>query len=464
VKGGLNVPLEQHLEQTQKLVLNQVMQQSLHCLQLSALELSSYLQEEALSNPFLDLEDAPPGEPETEEKTLRSDEDLPIDIREQMIWDAGRGGNVSSDAPDSMAALSHPQSFTDYLNSQLGQQVLLNSEMLSLCRYLVGCLNSAGYLDCPLQELAEELHVPVFYLEQALYAVQSLDPPGVGARSLSECLLLQLAQGKNFSAVNIHLVQAGLPLLAEGDYAGLVRLLGVQLPEVQRAVSVIRSLNPIPSRGFYTEDDVEYILPEAIIRRDRDHLVVEMNERALPRISLNRDYCALVGNQDFPDAQDYLREKMIDAKNLLSSVQNRRETLSRVLSAIVERQRGYFLHGDSLRPMTMRQLSDQLQLSTSTVSRAVREKSVQFNGRSIPLRRFFTASLQTTDGQAISADAARQQLQRFISAEDAARPLSDEALSQALSGCGIQISRRTVAKYRAELKIAAAGARKRASG
>ena len=194
------MPMEQRLEQAQKLILTQTVQQSLHCLQMSSQELSGYLQEEALSNPLLEVEDMPLGVPYPADRD-QGQENLPIEVRERIAWE---GGKNREDDGDFTRLYSRSQSFQEYLEEQLGQMKGLSGDQLALCRYLVGCLNSAGYLDCSLSELAEELGRPLFDLEQALFAVQLLDPPGVGARSLSECLLLQLAQGKHFTEENIH--------------------------------------------------------------------------------------------------------------------------------------------------------------------------------------------------------------------------------------------------------------------
>ena len=454
------MPLEQHLEQAQKLVLTQAMQQSLHCLQMSALELRSYLQEAALSNPLLEVEDLPLGElpPEAVDSSgVELGEDLPIERREQLIWDAPSGES------DFSAYVSRQESFTDYLNSQLGQMSLLDAGTLARCRYLVGCLNSAGYLDCSLSELAQEVDQSLFDMEQALFIVQALDPPGTGARSLSECLLLQLAQSSAFTEVNIHLVQSGLSLLAENDISGLAALLHVSQAEAQAAADTIRSLNPIPSRGFYTESRIPFVIPEATIRPMGDRAVIEMNTHILPRVSLNEEYCALIGRADLKDAQLYLREKLAEAKSLLNHLEGRSDTLFRLLSAVVEIQQAHFMEGEPLQPMTMRQLADRLDLNISTVSRAVKDKYIQFDGKVLPLRSLFSLSLPTADGQDVSADTARQHLRRFITAEDPAAPLSDEALRQALAGVNILLSRRTVTKYRSELGIPAASARRRRS-
>ncbi len=454
------MPLEQQLVQTQKLILTQTMQLSLRCLQMTALELRSYVEEAALSNPLLDVVEQPLGDltPEAVDTSgAEAGEALPIERRDQMIWDMSRG-----EGEQFTSFTSHPGSFSDYLNEQLGQMRLLDEDMLARCRYLVGCLNSAGYLDCPLQELAEELGRSLFDMEQALFIVQSLDPPGVGARSLSECLLLQLAESSAFTEVNIHLVRSGLPLLAEGDMKGLADLLGVSPAAARQAAATIRGLNPVPSRGFYTEEHVPYAVPEATIRCDQGHVFIEIDQRLLPKVTLNEGYCAMLKETDDPNARLYLQEKRAEARALITSLDSRADTLYRLLSAVVQIQRDSFTKGAELQPMTMRQVADQLELNVSTVSRAVKDKYIQCNGKVVPLRSLFTVALPSGDGQSVSSAAVRTQLRRFIDAEPHDAPLSDEALCGALTGAGLHISRRTVAKYRGELGIPAASARKRA--
>ena len=444
---------QQRLEQAKKQILTQAMLQSLNCFQMPSMELREFLQEAALSNPLLDVEDTPYDGPQPETLEPAPATDIPIERREQLIWD---GGGAETDFT---SCLSRPQTFREYLNAQLGQTAPLDAETLVLCRYLVGCLNSAGYLDCEVPELAEELNVNAQDLEQALFVVQSLDPPGVGARSLSECLLLQLAQGNEFTEVNIHLIRFGLPLLAENDYAGLARLLSVRPAEARRAGDVVRALNPIPSRGFSSERGVAMVAPEAVIRRTGGSLVIEMNEGAVPHVSLNRDYSALVGDPNCQEAQLYLKEKMAEAKNLLNNLENRHDTLFRLLSALIRNQEGYFLRREDLQPLTMGQLAEELDVNVSTVSRAVKDKYIQFDGQVFPLRSLFSTELPAGG----SAEAARRQLRRFVEAESPDRPLSDEALAQALAGVGFALSRRTVAKYRGELSIPSAAQRRRKS-
>ena len=352
------------------------------------------------------------------------------------------------------------ESFAEYLEGQLGTIPYLDARLRELCRYLIGCLNSAGYLDCPLTELAEELGVPLFEMEQALLAIQTLDPPGVGARDLSECLLLQLAQGKHFTEENIHLLRSGLPLLAEEDWDGLARLLGVSREQAKRDAEVIRSLNPIPSRGFASAERPVYLVPEATVFCRDGEVIIEMERGSQPKVELNQYYCSLLGSgEDTPETRDYLRRMMAEANELISGLQSREKTLRQILGAIVKGQRDFFLKGAALASLTMQQVAEELGLSTSTVSRAVKDKYLSFQGRSLALRSFFVAALPT--GEGVSPQTAREHIRRFIAAEDPALPLSDEALREALGNLGINASRRTVAKYRGEMGIPSSTQRKR---
>lgn len=441
--------LEQRLEQSQRLILTQTMLQSLELLQFSSTELQAYLQEAALSNPMLSVEDSPA--PDTGSVEL---------LREREYTAFSQASTAGEDErPDFTAFYARPRSFTDHLKEQLGQMKLLDEETLARCLYLVDSLSSSGYLDCPLEELAQETGQSLFDMEQALFVVQSLDPIGVGARSLSECLLLQLAQGRDFTERNIHLICSGLPLIAMRDLRGLASLLHAPAEEIERSIETIRALNPIPSQGFLTEQGCGYVRPEAVIRCEEGRVVVEMNDRLLPRVQLDPTYCSMLTSED-GEAREYLTKKQAEAKALLANLDNRAHTIARVLCAVAQVQEAYFLHGGDLAPLTMQQLADTLGLNVSTVSRAVKGKYVQFGTSVFPIRELLTAPLQAAAG-AVSVEAVKQRIRRFIAAEDPQKPLSDETIAQALDQAGIQISRRTVAKYRAEMDIPTAAGRKR---
>lgn len=443
--------LEQRLEQAQKLILTQTMLQSLEVLQLSALELQEYLQEAALSNPLLSVEVAPL--PNTSALELQRERELASLTRSTVFVQ-------EDETADFTAFFSKPRSFTEYLKEQLGQMKALDEETLARCLFLVDSLSSSGYLDCPLEELAKDAGQSLFDMEQALFVLQTLDPPGVGARSLSECLLLQLAQGRHFTELNIHLVRLGLPLLAKHDIRALCALLHASAAEIGQAIETIRSLNPIPSQGFHTEQTCGYVCPEALIRCEERRVVVEMNDALLPRVQLDTTYCAMLDDELDREAREYLVGKRAEARALLGNLDHRKHTIARIICAAVQAQEEYFLHDGDLVPLTMQQLASGLELNISTVSRAIKGKYVQFGTKVFPIRELFSATLQTSAGT-VSVESARRLIRRFIAAEDPQKPLSDETIAQALSGAGIPLSRRTVAKYRAEMDIPTASVRRR---
>lgn len=448
----MDMQFQQNIELSQRQILSPMLRQSLQYLQMPITELAEYLQEQSLSNPLLEVDYAP-----------GSDFALPISVVEGGGIQGGRRSPEGS-AADAFYASSRPESFSEYLMEQVNCMQQVDETTRTVCCFLIECLDSTGYLSCSLPELAGELEFPLYDVEQALYLLQMLEPAGVGARDVTECLLLQLAQGKDFTATNIRMIREGLPLLAKRDYAALSRLLNLPLKAVYESETVVKALNPIPSRGFYSGDAYHnYIVPEATVICRDGQLTVEMNTRSLPRISPSQEYTAMLGRTEDTEVQDYLRKCLTAAKSTIAQIDSRQSTLQSLLLVIIRRQQGYFMGTDQMQPMTMQQVADEMRLNTSTVSRAVKDKYIQFQTRLIPLRSLFSSSLQGDDGSLVSADAVKQQLRLFIRAEDPGAPLSDEALTAALASVGVHLSRRTVAKYRAELNIPTAAARKRDS-
>lgn len=451
--------IKHSITQSQRLNLTTAIQQSLQYLQLPIQELGSYLEELSMKNPLLEVELPPIGEPYPHEPTLLYDNDE-ILVKDIFISEGRRRASDGLFA-DFTALYTTEKSLPEYLLEQLGQMPELDDRLLKLCRYLVGCLNSAGYMDCPLPELAGELGISLFDVEQALYVIQMLDPPGVGARDLSECLLIQLAQSSKFNALNVALVRVGLPLLAENDMAGLCRLLDADDKQIAAAADIIRSLNPIPSQGFGSGEGLTYIVPEATVYREGSKLTVQMNRSSLPRVTLQQDYCAMLGQEEFSDAHSYLKKAMSEAKDVLYGLGEREKTLHKLILALTEYQRGFFLRGEDLKPLTMVELARRLDCSVSTVSRAVQDKYILFGEKLLPLRSLFVVGLNFSGDEAVASGAIKRQLQNFIAGEDKARPLSDESLRAKFSELGLNISRRTIAKYRSELNIPSTTHRRR---
>ena len=449
--------LEQTQSLAQKLVLTQNMRQSLDCLQLSAPELSEYVQEVALSNPLLDVQAPTYYETQLPSEAVPSEREAP-EIREADAWQSFSPATGGDSQSDFTAYLVREKTFRDHLNEQIGQMKLVDDELLRLCRFLIDCLDERGYLDCPLEDLSREFDIPLFSLEQALFAVQMLDPPGVGARSLSECLTLQLAQSRSFDALTLTIARDGLELLSKRDYSGLAALLGVSVSEAKEAAANILALNPIPSRSFAGSEQIAYVAPDAVFSMQQGQLVIELNDRILPRLSVNAEYSALSTSDD-PEVQHYVKEKLSEAQALIKGVHTRCDTLLQLIRLIADEQHDYFCNGGELVPITMQQVAEKMGMSTSTVSRAAQNKYIQFQGRTIPLRSFFTTAIRSD--AAVSSHAVKQRIRSLIQAEDPAAPLSDEALRLALSALGVDVSRRVIAKYRAELNIPSSSQRKK---
>ena len=447
--------LEQKQSLTQKLVLTQTMRQSLDCLQLSAPELEKYVDEIALSNPLLDVE------PPTWYETSLPNES-PDDVHEPS--ELRIGGSWSStlapakDFGDLNTCLTKESTFRDYLNEQIGQMRFIDNRQLSLCRFLIGCLDERGYLDCPIAELSTEICCSQFELEQALFAIQMLDPPGVGSRSLSECLTLQLAQGSAFNSLTLAIVRDGLELLGKREYNELAHLLGVSVSSARQAAEAVLELNPIPTRGFAGTNPIVYTAPDALFHSEQGRLIIELNDRILPKLSINAEYSALLNNSCDSEVQHYVREKVAEAQALIKGVDTRCSTLLRMLTRLGDIQRDFFLYDGDLVPITMQQLAEQLDVNTSTISRAVQGKSIQFQGQILPIRSLFTTAICTDT--TISAQTVKQRIRALTKNEDSASPLSDEELRIELSQIGIAVSRRTIAKYRTAMGIPSSSQRR----
>lgn len=248
---------------------------------------------------------------------------------------------------------AHTETFPEHLAAQLRQSQLLKpGSFLRLCLYLTDCLDERGYLTIPLEELAVEQGCSKAEAEQALFALQMLDPPGVGARDLTECLILQLAQGPDFNALTVRMARDGLEALAAKDYAKLSRKFHASEAEIRRAAAVLTALNPIPAAGFGTAAPPQYAVPDAVVHVEGETVVMELNERALPRLTVNRNYAAALQESGDNSVRTYVREKLTEANALSGALQARRDTLTALLAALADLQGDYFRSG-TLRPLAM---------------------------------------------------------------------------------------------------------------
>lgn len=337
--------------QKQQAVLAPVMRHSLQCLQMSAYDLFLHVQDEAMENPMLDVDMS---SIDLLSDTAAGDKDA-VTLAVEDAVPFCRGAH-SMQVPFAAQDYSHGQSLQEHLHEQLGQSKWVDPQTRRLGSYLIDCLDSRGYLDCPLEVLAEELAVPVSLLEQALFAVQMLEPTGVGARTLSECLVLQLAQGQNFNAVTLGVAQNGLELLAARRYPELARRLGVDKKTLMEAVAAITALNPIPAQGYGTGESGGCILPDAVITVQDGNITLELNHQAMPCVSMDKQYRAMLQQTEDAAAAEYLKEKLRRAEELIDCLQNRKRTLTRLLTEIIQRQYDFFC-GESLQPMTIQDVA-----------------------------------------------------------------------------------------------------------
>lgn len=451
------------LEQTQKLIMTPELRQAIVVLQLSTLELAEYLQQELQENPLLEIKDEE--EIAAVEELENDSESFEIDWQE-FFQDRSDLGFVKSPREERPEVnyqnfISGQTSLQDHLLLQLKIAARTESE-LGIGSFLIGNLDANGYLKISLKEAAECLRVPQTAVWQVLQVIQRFDPPGVGARNLAECLLIQLRQRRDAPPATETIIRHHLSDIAAGRLKRVAKRLDMTLPAVQEVVDYIRTLDPKPGRAFGGGDN-RYLVPDVIIERVDGDYVVILNDLAMPRLGINPYYQALMrqeGNCD-PATKRFIESKLNAATWLMRSIEQRRLTLYRVVNCLVQEQREFLDKGlKYLKPLTMRQVATALGIHESTVSRATANKYVQTPWGIFELKFFFASGVEGRGGAA-AAESIKKIIVEAINREDPANPLTDQQLQELLQRQGIKISRRTVAKYRDEQGIPAAGKRKR---
>lgn len=432
------------LRQEMKLTPQQL--QSMAMLQMNSQELAEYLNKISEENPLIEQEH--PDE-------LRSAYEA---LRQKVSWiNAGLPSEAHEAALERGAIDQNLESLSSFLRDQLERKGL-SKPLLALSTYLADLVDDDGRLNPEDLEDLADLGIPQDLFQQALTALQSLEPAGVGARSLSECLALQLARRKSPAPVAMEIVQRFLAELGQKRYSMIARELQVSVEQVQEAHRLISSLNPHPASSFQPAEPILYIRPDIFIAELDGRLQVILNDYYLPRVSISQYYIRLLKEDPTPETRTYLQQKMQQAKWLISGLERRGSTLRLCAEAILEVQYDFFAgHTTELRPMTMSALAERLRLHPSTVSRATREKYIQCPQGTYPLRYFLNHAL---GGEGASQQAVKLRLLALIRQEDPQHPLSDQQLADLLSGQGIQIARRTVAKYRTELHLGSTVARR----
>lgn len=456
----LRMEYDLKVEQSQKLVITPELKQAINILQLSALDLSEYLEQQVAENPVLEME------AKEQEEKLDIDQFIEpgIDWRD-VFSDKSDLGEYSNPREETASYsiehyLSTAPTLLEHLSLQLGMLELTPVER-KIGEYLLGNIDHNGYLRIELAEVSKKFGCNQTKVQEMIKLVQSFDPPGVGARNLVECLLLQLKVNGNSNPTVEVIIKNHLVDLAEGKVQKIARRLNITPQEVQEAAQVIKRLDPKPGRLFAAHDKPKYIVPDLIVEKIDGEYVILVNDSALPRITVNPVYETLLKMRDDLATVQYIEQKLNSALWLLRSVEQRRLTLYRVAQCIVDYQRDFLEKGIKfLKPLTLAQVAEKLGVHESTVSRATANKYMQTPRGLFELKFFFTNGLETNKGVATSSESVKVLLKELVEKEDTKEPLSDQKLAEMLVKRGINISRRTVAKYRGEMGIPTALQRK----
>ncbi len=423
-------------EQTLKLTLTPQLRQAIEILQLSSVELLEYLHEQQMENPLIELEGL-----------YQYIHDVPIASFRPQSEEKNWFNQV----------LSAAETLQERLEAQL-LEFPLTDEDKQIGKFLIGNVDERGYLDITATDAAAFLGVPEAKIEEVIACLQQMDPPGVCARDLKECLLLQLRRLAPDDWLAARLVDEALEELAQGKIQLLAQQYGVSPAMLQQAFDRIQSLNPHPGLAFSAETP-RYLVPDVQIEKVNGDYVVILLDHWLPHFRINPAYRQMIHNSD-EQVAGYLREKLNAALWIAKSIEQRRQTLYRVVECLVEEQRDFLEKGKAfLRPLTLRQVADKLGMHESTVSRATSGKYAQTPRGLIELKAFFSHSIGTEEE--ISPERVKLRIKELVDGEDKRKPLSDQKLAELLSMEGICLSRRTVAKYREEMRIPSSAKRRR---
>lgn len=438
-------------DQRMKLAMTPELRQAIQVLQYSATELVQFLQEQALENPVLEVEEG-------------GGEEM---LAWAEYWRSGSPSGVSSrrDHEDRQWEIpARAETLTEILESQL-RLIKVDPQTERVVNYLIGDVDEQGYLRSEPVQICKRFNIDMNGFEACLGVLQSMDPTGVGARSLSECLRLQLLRKSEHDPIALAIVENHLEDIAAGRQRQVAKALGCDLLSVQRASDRIKTLNPRPGLAFGGVDSY-YIRPDVIVEAVNGSYRVAVNEGGMPRLGINAHYERFLQRQDEEARQalPYIKHQWQSALWLLKNVEQRRQTLRRVAQRIVVEQQDFFHYGISrLKPLTLRQIANSLGLHESTVSRATQQKYMQTPRGLLPFRYFFPSGVATAQGANISAQSVKDKIARMIDDEEKKHPLSDQQIANALRNEGVDISRRTVAKYREELGLPSSQARRRYS-
>src|SRR5437667_688978 len=473
-----------HLKLSQKLIMTPSLQQAIKLLQLSKLELQEVLNQELLENPLLEesAEEVKTEEAETTDQKNEADEeakkvetkekDKEKDSFEEIDYDAyfqdyieyGYNPRMSEEHEEFPIenTLTRPPNLTDHLTWQLSMSDS-SPRVKEIGAFIIGNIDEDGYLRASVEEIVAAGPYAPEEVDKAIGVIQSLDPIGVGARDLRECLLLQL----QFLEIDTPLVEIIIrdhwEMFMQRHFVQLAKVVGIDMKTLEGIVELIKHLDPKPGRKYSNERAI-YVEPDVYVQKVGDEYVIVLNEDGMPKLRINGSYRAMLNSMDTKsdgETVNYIKDKNRSAVWLIKSLDQRQRTIHKVAEAIVKHQREFLERGiDYLRPLVLRDVADDIQMHESTVSRVVSNKYMHTPRGLFLMKYFFHSGIDSDTGEDISSLTVKKKIQSFIEAEDPRKPLSDSKIMKILNDEGINIARRTVAKYRDELNIPSSTDRK----
>lgn len=463
----MSAEIRQDMRLSQQLVMTPQLQMAIKLLQLSRLELDKHLQQEVEQNPL--LEDEAETEPIVEDPSLPSSTltNKKPEKADDIDWQSYFENYYSSDRTDGIykcteedelpfgSTLVEKTTLTDHLLWQLHMS-LFSEEEIRIGTFIIGNIDDDGYLQATdLNEIASELGINRDAVWSVLKKIQEFDPVGVGARDVRECLLIQARFLPKREGIVEDILNNHFDLLQKKDYKGIAKAVNVPLFKILNAVKIISHMEPRPGRAIGT-DESQVIMPDVYIRKIRDEYIVSLNENGMPKLKISPYYREMLanGSSASEDVKSYVKERLSSAVWLIKSIQQRQKTICRVAESIVKFQKEFFSKGIGyLHTLTLKDVAQDIGMHESTISRVTTSKYAYTPHGIFELKYFFTSGITKEDGSDIASEGIKEQIKKLIRSEDPKKPLSDQKIVRYLGTAGIDIARRTVAKYREAVKI-----------
>ncbi len=476
------------IEQTQKLVMTPELIQAIQLLQFNTQELESYVQEQILANPVLersektDSDNAENGDlnaetgdrgggddkikeepgPERDEQEFDWAEHFRERGYDDISYSQGSGRSSEQNDYSYEHFVSTETSLTDHLMMQL-DFLKMKPACKMIARYLIEALDENGYLTSSVKEVCQVFRAREEKVLEALAVIQGFEPIGVGARDLIECLMIQLHHRGEDKPVVRQIIENHLEDIAENRLANISKAMGISIREVQEISDRIKSLEPKPGRQFGSMGDNRYIVPDVTVEKVGDEYVVLVNDSTAPRLNISPYYQKMLIEADKEsNISKFLSGRLNSALWLIKSIEQRRQTIYNVVKAVIDYQQDFLEHGPRhMKTLTLKQIADEVGVHESTVSRSINGKYMQTPRGLFEIRYFFTSGVTGNDGAGIASESIKSIIREMVDSEDPKAPLSDQAIAESMAECGIEISRRTIAKYRDEMNLPSSTRRKR---